>query len=66
MLPTDCLMIALDAHMFSHQGYGCGTKDQGPKAGGSGAWGLAAFGPGAMVSGSKIHKKNILFILIHF
>ena len=25
-------MVALDAHMVSHNGYGPGTKDQGPKA----------------------------------
>ena len=32
MLPDDCLLIALDAHMFSHNGYGPGTKAPGPKA----------------------------------
>ena len=29
----DCLLVALDAHMLSHNGYGPGTTDQGPKAG---------------------------------
>ena len=24
-LPIDCLLIALDAHMFSHDGYGPGS-----------------------------------------
>ena len=28
----DCLLIALDAHMFSHNGYGPGTKAQGPRS----------------------------------
>ena len=28
----DCLLIALDAHMLSQDGYGPGTKAQGPKA----------------------------------
>ena len=32
----DCLLITLDAHMFSHNGYGPGTKDRGPKAAGPG------------------------------
>ena len=31
-LPVDCLLIALDAHMFSHNGYGPGTKAQGPRS----------------------------------
>ena len=35
-MPTDCLLIALDAHMFSHNGYGPGTRTQGPKAAGPG------------------------------
>ena len=29
ILSIDCLLIALDAHMFSHNGYGPGTKGQG-------------------------------------
>ena len=33
---VDCLLIAPDAHMFSHNGYGPGTKDQGTKAAGPG------------------------------
>ena len=32
ILPIDCLLIALDAHMFSHNGYGPGTKAQGPRS----------------------------------
>ena len=31
-LPIDCLLIALAEHMCSHNGYGLGTKDQGPEA----------------------------------
>ena len=31
ILPIDCLSIALDAHMLSHNGYGPGTRAQGPK-----------------------------------
>ena len=50
-MPVDCLLIALDAHMFSHNGYGPRTKDQGLKAAGSGALGPAAFGPWALVPG---------------
>ena len=34
ILPSDCLLFALDAHMFSRNGYGPGTKAQGPKAAG--------------------------------
>ena len=34
VLPIDCLLIALDAHIFSHTEYGPGTKHQGPKAAG--------------------------------
>ena len=34
ILPIDCLLIALDAHMLSHNGYGPGTRTQGPKAAG--------------------------------
>ena len=36
ILRIDCLLIALDAHMFSHNGYGPRTKDQGSKAAGPG------------------------------
>ena len=32
MLPIDCLLIALDVHMFSHNGYGPETKAEGPAA----------------------------------
>ena len=45
-LPMDCLLIALDAHMFSHNGYGPGTKDQGPKATGPGPGGPQLLGLG--------------------
>ena len=31
ILRIDCLLIALDAHVFSHIGYGPGTRAQGPK-----------------------------------
>ena len=31
MLLIDCLLIALDAHMFTINGYGPGTKAQGQK-----------------------------------
>ena len=51
MLPTGCLLVALDAEMYSHNDYKPGTKDQGPKAAASSAWGPAAFGPGALVPG---------------
>ena len=33
-LPIEALLIALDAHKFSHNGYGPVTKDQVPKAAG--------------------------------
>ena len=46
ILPIDCLLIALDAHMFSHNGYEPGTKDQGPKAAGPGPGGPQLLGPG--------------------
>ena len=29
--PVHCLLIALDAYMFSHNGYGNGTNGQGPR-----------------------------------
>ena len=45
ILPFDCILIVLGAHMLSHHGFGPGTKDQGPKATGSRAWGPAAFEP---------------------
>ena len=48
ILPIDCLLIALDAHMFSHDGYGPGTKAQGAAAPGPGPaapWALV-LGPG--------------------
>ena len=31
-LLIDCLLIALDAHMFSHNGNGPGTWAQGPRS----------------------------------
>ena len=36
------LSIALDAHMFSHSGYGAGTQGPGAKSCCAGAWGAAA------------------------
>ena len=42
----DCLLIALDAHTFSHNGYGPETKDQGPKGAGPGPEGPQLLGPG--------------------
>ena len=33
-LPIDCLLNVLDAHMFSHDGYGPGINAPGPKAAG--------------------------------
>ena len=38
-MPIDWLLIALDAHMFNHNGYGPGTRAQGPKAAGPGPGG---------------------------
>ena len=32
IVPIECLLIDLDAHMFSPHGYGPGTNAQGPKA----------------------------------
>ena len=32
ILPIDCLSIALDAHMLSHNGYGPRTRAQGPRS----------------------------------
>ena len=32
LLPVDCLSIALDAHMLSHNGYGPGPRAQGPRS----------------------------------
>ena len=42
----DCLSIALDMYMLSHNGYGPGTQAQGPKAVGPGHGGLQLSGPG--------------------
>ena len=49
ILPIDCLLIALDAHMFSHSGYEPGSRAQGPKAAGPGPGGpqLLGLGPGS-------------------
>ena len=52
ILPIDCLLIALDAHMRSHNGYGPGTRAQGPKAAGPQALAQQLLGPG---SGSQAH-----------
>ena len=49
--PFECLLIALRAHMFSHAGYGPGTKAQGPNAAGPQAPDPAAFGPWSLVPG---------------
>ena len=46
ILHIDCLLNALDAHMFSHDGYGPATKAQGPKAGGPPGPGPALLGLG--------------------
>ena len=55
ILLIDCLLIALDAHMFSHNGYVPGTKDKesttqvvagpGPGPGAAAPWALG-LGPG--------------------
>ena len=37
ILPINCLSIALDAHMFSPNGHGPGTKDQCPRDAGPGS-----------------------------
>ena len=39
ILPIECPLIAPDASMFSHKGYGSKIKDQGPKAAGPGPGG---------------------------
>ena len=41
-LPTGCLLVALDAHMFAHNGHGPGTRSHGPRAP---AEQLLSFGP---------------------
>ena len=51
ILPVDCLLIALDEHMFSHNGYGPRTPGPGPKSCGPPSPGLAAFGPWSLVPG---------------
>ena len=45
ILPICCLLIALDAHMLSHNGYGPGHRD--PKRRSSRSCGSAHFGPWA-------------------
>ena len=45
-LLIDCPLIALDAHMCSHNGYGPGTKAQAPKAAGPQAPVQKLLGPG--------------------
>ena len=45
MLPIDCLMIALNACLFSQNGYGPGTNDQVQQAAKPVAWGR--MGPGS-------------------
>ena len=51
-LLIDCLLIALDPHMFSHNGYGPGIRTQGPEAAGLGPGGPQLLGPGP---GSRAH-----------
>ena len=66
--PNGCLLIALDAHMFNHNGYGPGTTAQGPKAAGPGPGGLQLLGPGPwsrahMQYGfTDVHQRNQLAI----
>ena len=49
ILPIDCLLIALDAHMLSHNGYGPGTRALGPKAAGPQAPAQQLLGPWSLV-----------------
>ena len=63
LIAIDCLLVALDAHMFSHNGYGPGTKDQCPKAAEPGPAGsqLWALGPGpglVFIMGEHIRIKG--------
>ena len=51
-LHVDCLLMALDAHMFGHNGYGPGARTQGSKAAGPGPGGPQLLGPGP---GSRAH-----------
>ena len=53
------LFGGLDAHMLSHNGYGPGTNDQGPKAAGPVPGGQAAFGPWSLVPGPYPLYLNI-------
>ena len=63
--PIDCLLIVLDAHMFSHDRYGPGTKGLGPRScvcRGLGkpahwAWGLGP-GPISSMAEDKCIKGN--------
>ena len=60
-LPVDCLLIALDAHMFRHNGYGPVTEDQGPRIcgpepGGDSSLGL---GPGP-ISSLNMHASRAI------
>ena len=50
ILASDCLLVALDAHMFSHDGCGPGTKDQG--LGARSFWALG-LGPGPISIGTE-------------
>ena len=50
-MPIDCLLIVLDEHMFSPNGYGAGTRAKGPKAAVPQVLGPAAFGPWDRVPG---------------
>ena len=51
-LLIDCLLVGLDAHMFSHNGYGPETRTQGPKVAGPGPGGPQLLGPGP---GARAH-----------
>ena len=59
-------MIALDAHMFGHNGDGPGTKDQGPQAAGAGPGdphllGLGPWsGPGPISIMACVHQGQAL------
>ena len=51
LMIDDCLLIALDLHMFRHNGYGPGPRTKSQEATGSGPGGPQLFGPRAVVPG---------------
>ena len=53
-----CLLIALAAHMFSHNEYGHGTKDQGPRSCGPGPGGPRSPGPISIIAQHMCNKGN--------